>query len=99
MFDNNTKPRFKVKLTTTTFRTKSGVTQQKSLYFYKKPCSEHLEGCFKDDVSNSYGLETLVINLNEVKDGIYELLVVNISKDYETGWVDDWDWKLIEWKD
>lgn len=36
-----------------------------------------------------------IINLNECKDGIYELITVNISKDWETGYVDDYDFKLI----
>lgn len=36
-----------------------------------------------------------IINLEEVKDGIYEVIVCNVSRDIESGYVDDWDLKLI----
>lgn len=37
------------------------------------------------------------INFHEVPDGLYELLFINISHDWETGYADDWDVKLVEY--
>ena len=39
--------------------------------------------------------EILPINFFDVDDGLYELTVVNESRDWETGIVDDWDVQLI----
>lgn len=36
-----------------------------------------------------------ILNLHEVPDGLYELIGTNYSKDWETGMIDDWDYKLI----
>ena len=36
-----------------------------------------------------------IINLDECKDGVYEVTACNISHDFETGYADDWDYKLI----
>lgn len=40
------------------------------------------------------GLEN-ILNLRNCDDGVYNLIVTNISKDYESGYVDDWDLKLF----
>lgn len=47
-----------------------------------------------DNVGICDGLEN-ILNLNSVKDGKYYLQPINISKDIETGYIDDWDFKLI----
>lgn len=36
-----------------------------------------------------------IVNLSECEDGIYEAVVCNVSRDWETGYVDDWDYKLV----
>lgn len=36
------------------------------------------------------------LNMEKMAEGIYELTATNISTDYETGIVDDWDIKLID---
>lgn len=40
-----------------------------------------------------------IVNWNEVTDGIYEVDVINISRDWETGYVDGWEYKLIPYKE
>lgn len=40
-----------------------------------------------------------IINIYEVEDGVYELVTTNISTDFETGIVDDYDYKLIPYTD
>lgn len=50
-----------------------------------------------EDVSAIGAGEVLprILNLGEVEDGIYEVVVCNESRDYETGYVDDYDYRLV----
>ncbi len=91
------KPRLKVKLTVTSYLTKNGFEVKKSLYFYKKPNPEHLIECFEEDADNE-GIYT-INNLHLLDSGIYELIVTDITYDWETGYPDSWEWELIEWKE
>ncbi len=36
-----------------------------------------------------------ISNLHEVTDGIYELIACNINRDYESGYIDDWELMLV----
>ena len=40
-----------------------------------------------------------IINLQSVMDGIYRLMIVNVKKDWETGYVDDYDYELVPYVD
>lgn len=40
-----------------------------------------------------------IINLYDVPDGIYELQTTNHSRNYETGYIEDWDYILKEIND
>lgn len=46
----------------------------------------------------AYDFHSLIINLDETPDGIYILKHVNISRDYESGHVDGYDFKLIPYE-
>ncbi len=39
-----------------------------------------------------------ISNLHKVVDGIYEIIACNISRDYESGYVDDWELMLVPYK-
>lgn len=92
-------PRLKVRLTTSVYSNKDKVTFKKELYFYKRPNPEHLPGSIIDDLRDSAYPDQRIINLYEVPDGIYEVIWCNISHDWETGYVDNWDLKLIPWEE
>lgn len=53
----------------------------------------------KSDVSANDWLDDLdlelPVNFHELEDGLYEMIALNMYPDYETGVVDDWDWKLV----
>lgn len=36
-----------------------------------------------------------IINLSDIDDGLYQIVACNVSRDWETGAIDDWDFKLI----
>jgi hypothetical protein len=52
------------------------------------------------DEVNDYGLAVLdlITNLYEVEDGYYQIVINNISRDYETGHIDDYDFKLYPYE-
>lgn len=83
-----------VKLKTDFWHDKNGAYCKKSLKVLKRKSRGHnilLEEC---SMTGSVAIGS-ILNFNEAKDGIYELIQCNISKDWETGHVDDWDLKLI----
>jgi hypothetical protein len=83
-----------VKIETSYWYDKHGAYAKKNLKVLKRKSFGYnllLEEC------SMSGAECVnrIVNLNEVNDGVYELLVCNISKDWETGYVDDWALELI----
>lgn len=95
--EDKVEPRLKVKLTVTSYMTKGGFELKKSLYFYKNPNPEHLIDCFRE-CAEVNGLYT-INNLHLLDDGIYELIVKNLSYDWETNTPDDCEFELIKWRD
>lgn len=93
---NVTKPRLKVKLSISHYKTKSGFGRKENFYHYKEPSSQHLWDLFIEDWCNhgSYCIEN-----HPQPEGVYELIIINESKCWETGCVDDYDWKLVTWRD
>lgn len=53
-----------------------------------------------DEVDNIglYDAIESIINLNDVEDGVYQLMHANIGTDWETGWVESWDLKLVPYE-
>jgi len=41
----------------------------------------------------------LIVNLNDCEDGLYHISITNISKDIETGYLDDFDFILLPYKE
>ncbi len=84
-----------VRVKTTTWANKRGLHTKKSLTFLRRQC----EGFnVLDEDARAIGAEEVlprILNLNEVEDGIYRVVVCNESHDYETGYVDDYDYRLV----
>lgn len=56
------------------------------------------QACLLDETVSAVGAEQAaesIINLHEVEDGLYQLVVCNEKTDRETGIVDDYDLKLV----
>lgn len=84
-----------VRLRTSTWSDRKGVHIRRSLTYLRKLCRGF--NVLEEDVSN-LGAEDAVgqiTNLEECPDGIYEVRVCNQSTDWETGYVDGYDLKLI----
>ena len=87
--------RMVVRLRRSTWHDPDGVYQRIGLRYLKR----HTEGfnVFDDECSNIGADDVLgkVINLNACDDGVYELVLCNAHRDYETGHVEDWDYRLV----
>lgn len=84
-----------VRLSTTIWANSRGLHTKRSLTYLKRQC---VGWNGLQDNTNAVGVEqTLrrITNFNECKDGVYEVVVCNISHDWESGHVDDWEHKLV----
>ena len=84
-----------VRLRTTMWADKTGLHTKKSLTFLRRK-SEGFN-VLEEDASAAGVEEVLprILNLDECPDGVYEVVVCNESRDYETGSVDDYDYRLV----
>jgi hypothetical protein len=84
-----------VRLTTSVWNNDRGVHLKKSLNFLKRQCAGFnilAEDCLM------IGAEEVVpkiINIDSVPDGVYRVVLCNASRDWVTGHVDDYDYKLV----
>lgn len=88
-----------VRLRTSMWADKKGVYTKKSLTFLRRQCEGF--NVIKEDV-DAAGVELVfkrITNLPECEDGIYEAIVCNESHDFESGYVDDYDYKLVRIKE
>jgi hypothetical protein len=83
-----------VRLRTTMWSDKKGAYFKKSLTFLRKQCKGF--NVLEEDISAA-GVELIlnsITNLHDCADGIYEFVVCNESRDWETGYVDEWEYDL-----
>lgn len=84
-----------VRLTTTAWKDSRGVHLKKSLNFLKRKCKGFN---ILDEDCSMVGAEEVIpriTNIDTVDDGIYRVVTCNESRDWESGCVDGYDYKLI----
>lgn len=84
-----------VRLTTSAWKSKRGVhLQQSLLVLARKSVGFNI---LMEDADNIDPIDLMskIVNLSECKDGIYTLETCNETRDWETGHIDDYDYKLI----
>jgi hypothetical protein len=88
------KDRTIVRLTTTFWHDQKGAYCKKGLTVLKR--KSFGENVLLEECSNA-GSDMLgkIINFWESRDGVYEIIVCNVSRDWETGYVDGWELKLV----
>ena len=87
-----------LRVRTTYYKTARGIATTKELNFLKTKCKGY--NIFKEDC-DQIGVDCAVdriINLHAVDDGIYDIILVNERRDWETGCVEEWDYKLIPYE-
>ncbi len=89
------KNRCVIRLLTSTWSDKKGLHLKRSLIFLRRKCIGYN---VLEEESSDIGIDKVICsitNLDQCEDGIYEVITHNIKYDYETGYADDWDYKLI----
>lgn len=95
----NNRSRVIVKLSRSCYRDNRGIHQKLSLNYLKRKC-ENFNFLDEDAVMvNTSEVFDRIINLNECEDGVYEVEMVNVYKDWETNYVEDYDYKLIKYEE
>ncbi len=87
-----------VRLRTYAWRDKRGFYLKKDLSIQKRLSKGY--NFFEEDCANVGDLDILskIINLHKVDDGLYKITTCNQTTDWETGYVDDYDYELIPYK-
>lgn len=101
MFDKEREVEHKciVKLTTSVWGDKDGFYIKKSLKFLKRKCVGYNVLQEETNVMGAEEVYQRILNINDVEDGIYSVVVVNESRDWETNNVEDWDYELYPYKE
>lgn len=84
-----------IRLRTTTWSDTKGIHIKRSLTFLRRHCIGY--NILEED-THAVGVKETVMgitNLNECEDGIYEVVVCNEIRDWESGYLDYWDYKLV----
>lgn len=92
-------PRTVVKIKTSYWSDDRGIHIRKDLSFSKRKSVAY--NLLEED-ADQVGAENIVvriINLDECEDGFYQVVTVNESRDWESGYIEDYDYKLIPYKD
>ena len=84
-----------VQVKTTMWADKRGLHTKKSLTFLRRQCEGF--NVLEEDSGMVGADEVLprILNLDQCEDGIYEVVMCNESHDWETGYVDDYDYRLV----
>lgn len=84
-----------IKLTTTTWADKRGLHIKRSLTYLRRKCAGY--NAIEEEIGaiGAKDAARTIINLDECGDGIYEAVVCNETLDWESGYVDGYDIKLI----
>jgi hypothetical protein len=84
-----------VRVKTAVWADERGLHTKKSLTFLRRQCEGF--NLLAEDASAIGAEEVLprILNLGEVEDGVYEVVACNKSYDYETGYVEDYYYRLV----
>lgn len=85
-----------VRLKTSYWRSSRGLHERRDLIFLRRQCSGY--NVLEED-AGTVGAEEVVARIVDwaiLKDGVYEVTLVNQVRDWETGGIEDYDFQLVE---
>lgn len=84
-----------VRLRRSWWRDNHGLHQRTDLRYVKRECMGY--NILADDASNIGAAEVMpqILNLDECKDGLYYVTTCNIKRDWETGCIEEYDYRLM----
>lgn len=80
-----------VRVRTSCWHDRNGFYEKRSFIYLKRKCKGF------NWVENDLDEEVIarISSMNQVEDGIYSIVPINQSRDWETGMIDDYDYELI----
>lgn len=87
--------RLVVRVRTSHYAKRNGLVQTKSVTVMRRMSRGH---DFLDEDVSATGAELVmdrITNLHEVEDGLYRVITINERRDWESGYVEEWDYKLV----
>ena len=95
MADDRSQNRCVVRLRTSSWADQNGITTTKKLTFLKRQCRGF--NILKEDASDISAQEVIdrITNLDTCSDGVYEVVTCDEGRDWETGYIDEYNYKLI----
>lgn len=89
-------PQTVVRLTTQCWQDDRGVNITRRVRWLKQQSHEQSLWGVTEDVNDGGPHEFVrrIVNLNETPDGVYVLRPMNLCSDWETGIIEDWDYRL-----
>lgn len=83
-----------VRLKTVQWHDQKGIYVRRNITFLKRKSSGF--NFLSEDASNDIDdCVCKIINLDQCCDGIYTVATINETRDWETGYVEDWDYLLV----
>lgn len=87
-----------VRLSTNDWHDSYGCYEKKSLRILKSKSFGGIYECVLNDLESTGNILPRIINLNDCQDGLYYIRCVNEKRDWETNYIEDWDYKLIPYE-
>lgn len=87
------KSRTIVRVMTRTWSDRKGIYQKKKLRYVKHRCEG--ESIFQQDIDVGEDVIPRIVNLNDCNDGLYQVVACNILRDFNTGYIDYFDYRLV----
>lgn len=89
------RPRVVVRISTSWWHDSHGLHERRDIRYLRRKCQTY--NFVAEDASCASARDTIasIINLRESTDGVYEILMTNISRDHECGEIDGYDFKLV----
>ena len=84
-----------VRVRTSHYAKRNGLVQTKSVTVMRRMSQGH---DFLGEDASMVGADLVmarITNLHEVDDGLYQVVTVNEGRDWETGYLEEWDYKLV----
>lgn len=93
MHDND---RCIVRLITSCWANRKGLHVQRSILFLRRKSSDGVNS-LEEDFNNMAAESVLarISNFGVCQDGIYRVVVCNEHRDFETGYIDDYEYRLV----
>jgi hypothetical protein len=84
-----------VRLTTSTWADRRGLHRKQSVTFMRRQCRGYNILESDAETIGAANVWPSIVNLDECPDGVYLAVICNERRDYDTGYVEDWDLRLI----